>query len=584
MKRLSFALLLSLAVSVSALAQETKVHINQLGFFPYQEKVAVVEGVNVKLFKKYSVTNADGKKVLSGVLTKNETYKSAFSEDKAYHIDMSSIIRPGVYTLEINKTKTQFTVKENALDALCKAGLKAYYYQRSGMPIEAKYAGKWNRPAAHMDTEVLVHPSAATAERPAGTKISSPKGWYDAGDFNKYIVNSGFAIGQMLNLYPVVEEYLKDMNINIPESGNGAPDILNEIYYNLEWMLTMQDTDGGLYHKLTTPNFEGFVMPKDCHQTRYVVKKTTCASLDFAACMALAARIYAPYEKQFPGFKQKAIDAAKKAYLWALKNPNVYYRQNELNKNFTPKVNTGTYDDENAQDEFFWAAVELYLTTGNELFMKEAESYKPAKFSVPTWGDVASLGLTSWITYFNCTKAQRSAETLKMENYAKDLLIGWSDKYIKDAEKNMFHAAFGAKKSDFHWASMAEGAATEAILLVQAYVASRDKKYLINARRNADYMLGCNPLDYCYITGFGTKSPMNPHHRISAADGIEEPIPGLLVGGPNATANEGDYYTSDQPDKRYADNTGSFTSNEIAINWNSALVALTAALQTYQEY
>lgn len=582
MKKSLFALFLSSAFSLVASAQETTIHINQLGFYPYQEKMAVVEGV--KPFKKYTVTNSSGHKVLSGMFIKKETYQSAFSEEKAYHIDMSSIIRPGEYTLEVNKIKAKFTVKNDILNDLCKAGIKAYYYQRCGMPIEEKYAGKWNRPAAHMDAEVLVHPSAATAERPAGTKISSPKGWYDAGDYNKYIVNSGFAIGQMLNMYPVVEQYLKELDVNIPESGNGVPDILDEIYYNLEWMFTMQDTDGGLYHKLTTPNFEGFVMPKDCHQTRYVMQKTTCASLDFAACMALAARIYAPYEKQFPGFKQKAIEAAKKAYLWALKNPNIYYRQNELNKEFSPKVVTGTYGDESAQDEFFWAAVELFLTTGNELFMKEAESYKPSKFSVPTWGNVAPLGLTSWIINYTCAKAQRSAETLAMENYAKELLVGWADKYIKDSEKTMFASPFGAKKSDFHWASMAEGAATEAILLVQAYVATRDKAYLVNARRNADYLLGRNPLDYCYVTGFGTKSPMNPHHRISAADGIEEPVPGLLVGGPNATANEGDYYKSNQPDKRYADNTGSYTSNEIAINWNSALVALTAALQTYQEY
>lgn len=583
MKKSLFTLLLSSTIALVASAQEQPaVHINQMGFYPHQEKVAVVEGL--KLVNKYKVTNADGKVVSKGYMLKKDTYKSSFSEERAYHIDMSSIIRPGEYTLEINKTKTKFTVKENALEDMCKAAIKAFYYQRSGMPIEAKYAGKWNRPAAHMDTEVLVHPSAATKERPAGTKISSPKGWYDAGDYNKYIVNSGFAIGQMLNIYPVVEEYLKELDINIPESGNGVPDILDEIYYNLEWMLTMQDTDGGLYHKLTTPNFEGFVMPKECKQTRYVVQKSTCASLDFAASMALASRIYAPYEKQFPGFSKKALEAAKKAYLWALKNPNVYYKQNEMNKNFAPKVNTGTYGDMSATDEFFWAAIELYLTTGNDMFLKEANEYKPKRFSIPTWGNVSTLGLTSWLMHFNALKNSRSAESLEMENYAKDLLVEWADKYIKDSEDNMFMAPFGTKASDFHWASMAEGAATEAILLIQAYVTTRDKKYLINARRNADYLLGRNPLGYCYVTGFGTKSPMHPHHRVSVADGIEEPIPGLLVGGPNATANEGKYYTSERPDKRYADNDGSYTTNEIAINWNSALVALTAALQTYQEY
>jgi len=582
MKKITFALFLLFAIAMNAVAQEANVHINQMGFYPHQEKVAIVEGV--KMMKKYSVKDASGNTIHRGILLKKDTYKSAFSEEQAYHIDLSSIIRPGEYTLDVNKTQTKFVVKNDVLEDMCKAAIKAFYYQRSAMPIEPQFAGQWSRPAAHMDTEVLVHPSAATKERPAGTKISSSKGWYDAGDYNKYIVNSGFTIGQMLNIYPLVEEYLKDLNVNIPESGNGVPDILNEIYYNLEWMFTMQDTDGGLYHKLTTPNFEGFVMPKDCKQQRYVVQKSTCATLDFAAVMALASRIYAPYEKQFPGFSKKAIEASKRAYLWALQNPEVYYNQYELNKNYTPKINTGTYGDNNAKDEFFWAAVELYLTTGSDMFLKELNSYMPETFSVPVWGDVSALGLTSWIIHYNCKKAPRTYETLQVENYAKEIITEWSDKYIKNAENTMFMAPFGAKKSDFHWASMAEGAATEALVLIQTYVATKDKKYLINARRNADYLLGKNPLDYCYVTGFGTKSPKNPHHRISAADGIAEPVPGLLVGGPNATANEGDYYSSEQPDKRYADNVGSYTSNEIAINWNSALVALTAALQYYQEY
>lgn len=130
----------------------------------------------------------------------------------------------------------------------------------------------------------MVHPSAATTKRPAGTIISSPKGWYDAGDYNKYIVNSGFTLGLILQSYQLHQDRFNSLNLQIPESDNKIPDILDEMMYNLEWMLTMQDpTDGGVYHKLTTPNFEGFVMPEDCKQQRYVVQKTTTATLDFAA-------------------------------------------------------------------------------------------------------------------------------------------------------------------------------------------------------------------------------------------------------------------------------------------------------------
>ena len=576
-------LFILISCAANAKSQPTTIYLNQLGYFPYQEKVAVIEG-STNFFKKYVVRNSAGNPVLKGRLLKTTHYKSSFSNDKAFRIDMSSIIRPGEYTLEINDTKAKFVINNNVLQDVCKASIKAFYYQRASMPIEARYAGQWSRPAAHMDTEVLVHPSAATSTRPAGTKISSPKGWYDAGDYNKYIVNSGFCIGQMLNIYPLVENYLRGLNINIPESGNGAPDILNEIFYNLEWMLTMQDTDGGLYHKLTTPNFESFIMPNECKQTRYVVQKSTCATLDFAASMAMASRIYKPYEKQFPNFSEKALTAAKKAYLWAMKNPNVMYNQNELNKNFSPKINTGTYGDFSAKDEFFWAAMELYLTTGNTDFLKEAESYMPQHFTTPTWGNVGTLGMTSFLMHYKTGSKMRSPEVVAVENKIKEKLVEWADEYIKRADNSMFFAPFGNKKSDFHWASIAEGAATDGVLLIQAYIVTKDKKYLKNARRNADYMFGRNPLQLCFVTGFGEHSPQHPHHRVSASDGIKAPIPGLLVGGPNATANEGNYYNTEQPDKRYADNQESYTTNEVAINWNSALVAFTSALQTLWEH
>ena len=138
----------------------------------------------------------------------------------------------------------------------------------------------------------MIHPSAVSPGRPAGTIISSPLGWYDAGDYNKYIVNSSYSVGLMLMAYEQNKEYFNRLNAGIPESGNSTADLLDELMFNLKWMITMQDPyDGGVYHKLTTPNFEGFVMPTDCHQQRYVVQKSVTASYDFAAVMALAARI-----------------------------------------------------------------------------------------------------------------------------------------------------------------------------------------------------------------------------------------------------------------------------------------------------
>src|SRR5205823_2120648 len=176
--------------------------------------------------------------------------------------------------------------------------IKGFYYQRTAIDLPVKYAGQWARPAGHPDTRVLIHPSAASADRPAGTVISSPKGWYDAGDYNKYIVNSGITMGTLLSLCEDFPDYIKKLNTNIPESTNNVPDVLDEVLWNLRWMLTMQDpADGGVYHKLTNASFDGMVMPDKATKERYVVAKSITATLDFAAVMAQASRVIKPYNK-----------------------------------------------------------------------------------------------------------------------------------------------------------------------------------------------------------------------------------------------------------------------------------------------
>jgi endoglucanase len=94
-----------------------------------------------------------------------------------------------------------------------------------------------------------------------------------------------------------------------------------------------------------------------------------------------------------------------------------------------------------------------------------------------------------------------------------------------------------------------------------------------------DYLLGINPLGYCYVTGTGSKSPVNPHHRLAATDDIPGPLPGFLVGGPNPAKQDGCFYPSELPDESYVDVVESYASNEIAINWNATLLHLAIALQ-----
>lgn len=564
------AMALLTAVTMPASSVKNPIKVNQVGYLTHESKIATIEP-EAKT-KSFLIKDQEGKTVWR--TKRASTKKSPFSSKIRQEIDFSSITKPGRYTLVAGRHQQSFIISSDPYTEALKASIKGYYYQRSGESLERKYAGEYARPAAHLDTHVMVHPSAATPKRPAGTIISSPKGWYDAGDYNKYIVNSGFTLGLILQSYQLHQDRFNALNLQIPESDNKIPDTLDEMMYNLEWMLTMQDpTDGGVYHKLTTPNFEGFVMPEDCKQQRYVVQKTTTAALDFAATMALAARIY----QRFPEFKdfcQQAREAAERAYAWAVKHPTVYYDQDGNNKKFSPAIQTGGYGDNHTEDEFFWAATELYLTTSETSYLEQAKQFVPDEFSIPSWGNVAGLGIFQWVNQE--LLGTPDAGKLPMKEI-KESLKKKCDEDIQELATSSFHSIFGNSAQDFHWGSNAESCLGRGIAQMYEYALTKDSKYRQAALSTLDYFFGRNATGYCYLTGFGTQRVMNIHHRISAADNIKEPVPGLVAGGANKGQEDAEFvpaYTSKIPDESYQDHVGSYASNEIAINWNAYLVSL----------
>ena len=532
---------------------------NQVGSAIGQEQTIVVEGTNPA--GKLKVTSPSGK-TIKPVMTKKVV--SPFSKKTRYVVGLGKLTEEGDYNVRLGKEKCDLHVSNRPYGSIATSSLRLFYLIRSGVVIDC--AGKYNRPVGHTDTNVLVHPSAASPLRPAGTIISSPYGWYDAGDYNKYVVNSAFSIGLMLAAYEQLPDYFAALNTNIPESGNKTPDLLDEMMFNLQWFFSMQDPyDGGVYHKLTTPNFEAFIMPKDCRQPRFVVQKTVTATLDFAAVMADAARLYEPFSQDYPGFSAQAAAVAERAYQWAKANPTAFYHQERLKE---PAVTTGAYGDGSARDEFFWAASALYRLTGKQQYLDDVRQYQPAAFTTPTWGNVASLGAFEWLA---------AGDKSALYEPMLQQLVAYCDGAVKDVDKSCFQSPYGNSARDFGWGCLAECFGAGGMALLYAYQQTGNGKYLTAALQNAEYILGRNATGYCYVTGFGSKPTMNPHHRLSAADGIEDPIPGFLAGGPNPGQQDkasNISYPSNQPDESYADVTESYASNEIAINWNGCLVGL----------
>lgn len=493
---------------------------------------------------------------------------SPWSGKKRAIVDFSQVTEPGEYTIQAGEQTQTVLIREHALAEVAKAAMKAFYLQRSGVAIEEEYAGIYARPLGHPDTLVYIHESAATETRPAESTISSPYGWYDAGDYNKYIVNSGFAIGEMLIGYEMAPDYYDTIDLHIPESGNDVPDFLDEIMFNLRWMATMQDEDGGVYHKLTEPAFEGFIKPTKCKKPRYVVQKGTAASLDFAAVMAMAYRLY-NHDSEYGDFVINGLEQAKRAFAWAEQNPEVYYTQDANNEVYTPAITTGAYGDNCCLDEFFWAATELYFATGDEHYRKIAEGRIPAIFTIPSWGSVDGLGVYEWLL--------QAPETALSARF-REAVLNAMDERLKEIPTSCFAAPSGNRPYDFGWGCTGELFAGQGQAMLLAYQLTNNETYLSGAMADADYLLGRNATGYCFVTGFGSQRVMHPHHRLSASDDIEDPLPGFMVGGPNPGQQDRKEvpggYASDYADESYEDKTPSYASNEIAVNWNAYLVAL----------
>jgi endoglucanase len=562
MKNLQILITILLTCSLQTLFAQGEIKINQIGYYPGSTKIAVVSGYTGG---EFSVIDAEtGEIVYVSELHAPKSWE--FSGEQVSLADFSELTMPGRYRVvhETAGSSYEFEISDQIFRELSKASIKAYYYNRISTELKEEHAGIWARQPGHPDDVVYIHESAASAERPSGTVISSPKGWYDAGDYNKYAVNSGISTYTLLAAYEHFPEYFRNLSLNIPETENGIPDILDEIRWNLDWLLTAQDPhDGGVYHKVTTKNFSGIVMPHEATAERYAVMKSTSGTLNFAAVMATAYRIYDNYD---PIFAAKAIAAAKRAWEWAVQNPEQYYIQ-------PADIQTGAYGDRNLSDEFDWAAAELYITTLEDKYWN-SRNFHEINVGVPSWSYVRPL---AWVSLaYHRDRLSAAADIGLIEQR----IIEQGDELLEEYQRSAYRVTMGRYERDFVWGSNGV-IGNHSLMLLQAYRVTGDETYLNAAQANLDYILGKNATGYSFVTGFGSKPPMHPHHRQSAADDVDEPVPGFVVGGPQPGQQDGCEYPSDLPAATFLDHWCSYSTNEVAINWNAPLVYLTGAIEYY---
>ncbi len=536
------------------------IKINQLGYQTNASKLAIVPKVNSSVFSLVEINS--NSVVYSAKLSAAKSWQLA-GPNEFKHADFSNFNEQGRYKVRVSglTDSAPFTISDDVYDDLHKSSLKAFYFNRASIGLTGELASKWQRRAGHLDNKVLVHQSAASKYRAEGTLITSMKGWYDAGDYGKYIVNSGIATYTLLTSYQHHSTLYNTLDLSIPESSDNIPDIINEIKWNLDWMSTMQDKDGSVYHKLTTLGWPGKEMPYEDTRQRFVIGKSTAAAYDFAATMALASRVFSPFEDHYPGQAQQWLSAAVKAWQWADSNPVLLYKQPN-------DVTSGEYGDDNVSDERKWAAAELYLTTKKVAYLAAFNAQQDV-IDVPNWQNVAALG------YLSLSNHGEKLLSAKAYNQIKEQVIGLADKIVKQLENSPYLVPM--TKEDYVWGSNSV-AANKALILNNAWQLIEKPQYKQAMADILSYLLGRNPTDYSFITGFGYKPPMNIHHRPSVSDNIVDPVPGLLAGGPQNGQQDQCNYPANFPATSYVDDWCSFASNEIAINWNAPLVYLLASV------
>lgn len=543
--------------------------MNQLGYAPEAEKQVVYPGSDANGLE---VRDMNGKTVLK--LDAPMVYEWDYSGEEVQTFDISAVKTPGTYRLFRGGeyVGTPIVVGKNVYADLVKASLKWFYYQRSSMALEPQYAGKWARAAGHMDDHVIIYGTdKVTGGKGAGKTIKSARGWYDAGDYGKYIVNSGITVWTLLEIYENFPKYADSLTWNIPREFPKYPELLEEVRYNLDWMLTMQDKDGGVYHKVSTLRFSGSVLPENDKDARYAIIKNLTATLDFAGVMAQASVVYRNIDK---AYADKMLKAAEKAYAWAKKNPTAFYKQ-------PADVQTGSYapGNEDGKDEFRWAAAELFRATKKKNYQ---DDLKGNAFTAngAWWGDL------------NMLAAIRVA--LDSADFEPGLVAAAKKVVLNEANNLRAVGDTSAYRLpafpwSWNWGSNS-AMANNGMVLVHAYLLTGDRSYVDGAQQCLDYLLGKNPMDITYVTGFGYRSPRNPHHRPSESDMVDDPVPGMLVGGPhlgkqdiNLDGKENwkcpNYAAADKPALAYLDNRCSYATNEVAINWNAPLAYLAAALE-----
>lgn len=539
-----------------------RIFVDQAGYLPESRKIAVMPfGTDV-----FAVTDENGEKLYEGDVIRYG--KDEISGDDVYLADFSEFRRPGSYRITASgKTSALFRIGAGVYNNLFYSTAKVFYLLRCGCGLDERFAGKYAHKRCHVEL----------AESLEDGSMSDVKGgWHDAGDYGRYVTAGACACAHLLYAYKLFPEVLSALDLNIPESGSGVPDILSECRVELEWLLKMQRADGAAYHKATTMRHAPFIMPESDRSRMYIFTVSSSATADLCAVCALAAGVYKNIDLSF---SKRLHKAAERSYQWLEDHP-------EFVGFFNPTgCDTGLYAEESDIDNRYWAAAELFALTGekkyNERFMSLfASPYFDGRSYIKTSLGYGQIGGFGSLAYVLAEHEGRSSEAV---GFLKELIVGEAYWLRDKANKNAYKVSM--EDWEFFWGSNMV-LLQHGIKLIIANLITGQEEFYEYALEQLHILLGKNALGICYVTGTGEYSPVRPHYRPSAADKIDEPVPGFVIGGPNRELS--DPFAKElipintPPMKCYIDDERCYSLNEVTIYWNAPAVFLIAGIKDHE--
>lgn len=534
------------------------IHVDQVGYLTKHNKVAMVTLHNAKTFEVVDVNS--GKTVYEGELSRARY--NATSDEDVQIADFTALNKPGTYKIVVDGYDSyDFRIGDNVYAVETVQNLRSYTLSRCNNPLNDPITGLEIKKGHPQDARAKLYFTDALNRK--GETFDMSGGWYDAGDYGKYTTTAAFATTQLMLAYEAHPKHFTQGQLFFPDgvkSDGNLPDVLSEVKYELDWMRKMQRVDGSTFHKVAGANWPGFdITPDTDTQERFIYSTCSAATAMYGAALAMAARIYKPYDA---AYSAKLLKDAERAWTYIEATPDSVYRVDEGQES-----GSGPYNDDNDATERMWLAAELFKTTGDskyEHYLKFKQAIvmtkKPSFF---TWDNMQAMAQHSYATAKGADK--------KFQAEVKAAFLSYADEIIDTIDKDGYRCALN--ENEYTWASTKNTLIKGDILLMANEIAP-NPAYIEGALDQIHYLFGRNALNKSFMTGAGDNSPEHPHNRIHESTGVY--VPGLVVGGPNAVIGgdpDQEKYLKENkvpPAKSYLDVLMSWSTNEYAIDYNSS--------------